>query len=125
MRRILACAAGDDHSAHHDGAGGVADVQVAAAIGFPDDFAAAGAERDDVVVPGYEKDLVAIERDAALALSESVAERPGLRQRMAILPQEISSHRIDGLDHIAGITEIHHAVVDKRRGFVRAGLHIA
>src|SRR5262249_48077614 len=94
VRRILARAARDDHAIYHDRAGGVADVQVAAAIRLPDELARAGAQRYDEIIPAYEIDLVAIQRNAALALPESVAERRGWRQRAPILPHEVASRGI-------------------------------
>jgi hypothetical protein len=123
MRRILASAARDDHAIGHNGTAGIADVQFATAIGLPHHLACARAERDHDVVPAYEIDLVAADSDAALALSETVAERPGRRKGMPILPHEVAGRGIDCLDHIAGITQIHHAVVNERRGLVGARLH--
>src|SRR5205085_2905196 len=66
MRRHLAGRAGDDDTADHDRAGGIADVEIAAAVGLPDQLAGARLERDDEIVPGREVDVVAIERDRAL-----------------------------------------------------------
>ena len=50
-------------------------------------------------------------------------ERRGWRQRVPVPPNEVTTGGIDRLDHVAGMTQIHHAVVDKRRGLVDAGLH--
>src|SRR5262249_25900686 len=112
VRRILARAACNDHAIRHNRAGGVADVQFTTAIGLPDDLAGAGPQRYDEIVPRYEIDLIATERNAALTLSKAITERPGWRERMPVLPHEISGRGIDRLNHVAGITHIHHAVVD-------------
>src|SRR5262249_51800555 len=104
MCRILASASRDDYAVSHDRAGGVANLQVSTAVGLPDQLARAGAQRYDEIVPAYEIDLVAIERDASLTLSERVTERCGRRQRVPILPHQVASRCIDRLDHVAGIT---------------------
>jgi hypothetical protein len=83
------------------------------------------AQRNDGVVPGHEVDVIAIERDAAFALSVVGAEGLGWRQWMPVFPEEIAIGGIDCLDHVTGITQIHHAVVDEGRGLVNAGLHAA
>ena len=114
VRRHLAGAAGDDHAVDHDRAGRIADVEIAAAIGLPGQFAGAGLERDDEVVPGHEVDVVAIERDAALALPMVALERCRGRQRMPVFPEQVAVGGIDRLDHVARIAEIHDAVVDER-----------
>src|SRR6516225_2962837 len=78
-----------------------------------------------MVIPGYEIDLVAIERNAALALSEAIPHRFDLWQRVPILPQEVARRRVNRLDHVTGITQVHDAVVNKRRSLVGARLHVA
>ena len=121
----LAGTAGDDHPVRHDRAARVADKKIAAAIGLPDQLAGAGIQRDDDVVPAHEVDVVAVERDAALALSVVGGERLLRRQLVPVLPDQIARRSVDRLDHVAGIPEIHHAVVDERRRLVDAGLHRA
>src|SRR5438067_8075300 len=74
----------DDHPIRDDWARGVADFEVATAIGLPDDFAATGSQRNDDVIPAHEVDLVGIDGNAPLALPESVAHGRGRRPRMPI-----------------------------------------
>ena len=123
--RDLARAAGDDDAVRDDRTGGVADEETAAAIGLPHLLAGARVQRDDEIVPGHGEDAIAIERDGALALSVRRGELRGRRQRVAVFPEQIAVRRIDRLDHVARIAEIHDAVVDERRGLVDARLHDA
>ena len=62
----LTRAAGDDHAIGDDRAARVLDKEVAAAIGLPHQFAGAGIQGDDRVVPAHEVDVVAVERNAAV-----------------------------------------------------------
>ena len=120
MAGDLAGAARDDHAVGDDRAAGILDVEIAAAIALPHALAGAGVEPDDEIVPGREDDVVAIERDAALALAVVAGNCLARRQRMAVFPDQIAGGGIDRLDHVARIAEIHDAVMDDGRDLVEA-----
>src|SRR5262249_33554601 len=122
MTGHLAGTASDDHAIDDNRPGRILHVEiVVAAIALPHAAARLGIETDDVIIPGGEDDIVAVKRDGALALAKGSRKFVPRRQRVTIFPNKIASRSIDRLDHIAGITEIHDAVMDDRRNLVGSG----
>src|SRR5262249_1086851 len=120
---ILARAPGDHYAIGHNGTARIAYIKVAAPVGLPNQLASAGGQGHDNIILAHEIDLLAIERNAALSLSQAVVKRCSGRKRMPVLPQQLARHRIDRLDHVAGIPDVDHAVVDEGRRLVSPGLH--
>ncbi len=64
----LTRAAGDDNAVDNDRARGVADIEVAAAIGLPSYLPGPRIKGDDEIVPSCQVDAIAVKRHAAFAL---------------------------------------------------------
>lgn len=124
LRRFLTACAGNHHAVHHDRAGGVGDIEIAAAIEFPKRLAGFGVQRQHEIVSRDGVDLVVIEKDAALTLApEIVVEGLLRRQVAAVLPEQAAGRCINRLDHVIGIAQEHHAFVDDGGSLIDARLH--
>ena len=84
--------------------------------GVPNVLAGARVERVDVRVAGGDIDLVVVDREAALRTA-------GGRFADAVLPNQIAFARIQRLHDVAGIVDVHHAVVHHRRRLIGAFVH--
>src|SRR5690625_823242 len=99
---VLTGGAGDDYAVGDDRARAVGDEFVLTACGFPGDLAGSGVERHDGVVPGDEDDLVFVQRDGTLVLTER-AEFGSGRQLAAVFPDEVTAGGVDGLDDVTRV----------------------
>ena len=83
----------------------------------PRDLAVARVEGDEAAVVGGHEDLVAIDRD--VAHRAKAANRVGAD---LVFPDQIAGGGVERLHHVAGVAEIHDAVVHERHRLVRAGV---
>ncbi len=81
------------------------------------DLAGDGIEGDEAAVVGGHVDLVAVDRGVAHGTKAADRIRPDL-----VLPDQIAGGGIERLHHVAGVAEIHDAVVHERHRLVRAGI---
>ena len=92
---------------------GPLDVRVALrAIGdrrLPDDLAVARIERDEPRVGRRDEDLVLVDREVAHRALPDAASRPDF-----VLPDQVARARVERLHDVAGVDEIHDAVVHER-----------
>src|SRR5213594_2152134 len=95
---------------------GVGDFRV------PHEFPRTRIHSNDVGVTGSGKYLVAEDGNIPLNTSAGVASLGGLCRSGTILPDQIPSRSIERLNDAPGVWQVHDAVVDKRRGFIRAGI---
>ena len=84
----------------------------------PARLAGPGIEPDDVRVDGVQDDQVLVDGEAAHLRRAS----PPLVHLAAVLPQEVAGAGVEGLDHVAGVRDIHDAVVHERRRLRHPGL---
>ena len=91
---------------------------------FPRGAARRCVEGVDVVVGARVEYVVAVQRQAAVGrLQPPYPLRDVVRDILAVLPQEVAGSRVDGLGQVAGIGQVHHAVVHQGRGLLAAGSH--
>ena len=98
-------------------------LAVVGPLGLPHELAGAGVEGDDEGVVGGEEDLVAVDRDVAVAVAGAGDVGDVLGQVAAVLPQEVAGGRIEGLHDVLDVGEEHHPVVDDRLDLLIAELH--
>ena len=121
---LVALAAVD--AAHHDTIGDQRPGRVRvtlAVVSFhaaPQLFAGACIDRDQCCVIGREKYLVAVQRNV-LGWAAQRARLSGIV--VDVLPDHFTVGSVDGLHHIAWVSEEHHAIVDERRDLVAAFAH--
>jgi len=113
--------AADDDAPRHHGPGGVGVALAVVRLDrLPDLLARARVDRDHRRVIGREEQLVAVERDVLGRAAEGLGLR---RELVGVLPDQLAGRGIDGLQHVAGAGEVHHAVVDQWRPLVAALAH--
>ena len=88
---------------------------------LPLQLAAARVERVEIVVGARIDDRIAEDREVPIdgRHRKIFAEIRG--QRAPVLPKQIAARRVDRLNEIARIGEVHHAAVDERRALLNAG----
>ena len=79
-------------------------------------------ERVDVVVDGRIDNQTAVDRDVAVVAGERAEQvlADVVRNRAAMLPDEIAGHRVDRLDDVVGVRHVQHAVVGERSARLEA-----
>ena len=109
----------DDPAVHHDRPArvGIA-VVVVGHPGLPDELPGPAVEGHDEGVARPQEQLVAVDGEVAAVRA---AQRLG--QRAAVLPQQGAGRGVESLDDVAGVGEIHHAVVHEGRRLVAAVPH--
>ena len=84
----------------------------------PDQAAGAGVDSDEMLIDGQMEDLVVKDRQAACVAVPLIAG-----QVPPILPDEVTGARVQGLDDVPGIGQVHHAIVHQRRSVLTPALH--
>ena len=93
-------------------------VVVGRDVGVPAHLAGARVEADDVRIDGVQDDEVLVDRQAA-----QLRGRPQpLVHVPAVLPEEVARRAVESMHHVAGVGDVHHAVVDDRRRLRHARL---
>ena len=115
-------AAGDDLAIGNDRAGGVIGgvLRVVQDLGLPGQLTGHSVEREDVPVGARVDDEAAVNGEVAVDVEQR--ERHGVKERFQIvrilppvLPQQVAGGGVDGLDDVARVRHVHHAVIDERR----------
>jgi len=89
---------------------------------LPRDLAGRRIERVGVVVVADVDDEPVVDGDVAHAAGVAADVLVDvLRQVAAVLPDEVAARRVDGLDDVAAVRHVEHAVVGERRHLLRAG----
>ena len=120
-----AAAARHDLAVRDDGAralvGGV--HAVVEDLGLPRELAGRRVEGEHVVVAARVDDAGAVDGEVAVEVGEGaehvVAEVVG--HVAPVLPAEVAGGGVDGLDDVARVRHVHHAVVDERRALLQPG----
>ena len=113
----------DDFAADDDRTGGIPITQFGVGdFRVPGEFPCTRIHSNDVSVTGSGKYLVAEDGNISLDTSAGVASLSGLCRCGTILPDQIPCRSIERLNDASGVWQVHDAVVDKRCGFIRAGI---
>ena len=89
---------------------------------LPDRLAGRRVEREDMVVGAGVDDQVAVDGDVAVGRGAEEVVLDVVGDLAAVLPEEVAGDRVDGLDDVARVRHVQHAVVGERRPLLRAGL---
>ena len=111
----------DDLTAHDERA---ADIRGALGVvsdfRFPYNIAVARVQCHHKRILGWQEHLVVVKAEVAHC-REATLQLVG--QLSLILPQQCSGPGVQRLDDVTGVGQVHHAVMHKRRGLVRAIRH--
>src|SRR5262249_46323556 len=114
--RLTATDALNDFAVVDDGSarGAVVALRTVAHGGLPELFAVASIKRHQVRVGRGQNDFVLVDRNAALCSGVRVGA-------VLVFPDEVAGPRVQRLQDVAGVVQVHHAVVDDGRGLIGAG----
>ena len=117
-------AAGEDAAVDDHRAGRVGDaVAVVGHLGVEGDLAGARVQGEEVRVGGQVVDVVAIDGEVSGAVAEGDVLAQVQGRLAPVVPEHVPGCRVEGLDVVVVVGEVHHAVVDQRLRLLRPVVH--
>ena len=112
-----AAAPGDDLAVGNDRPGGLRDgvATVVQYLGVPEQLSGPGGEREDVAISAGVDDGGAVDGEISICVHLHSTQMVGqvVRALPAVLPEQVAGRRVDGLNDVAGVGHVEHAVTDQ------------